>query len=43
MVVRFIHPDAASPASLGVGDDSRALALAFKKVKIVPVIGSDPD
>jgi hypothetical protein len=43
MVVRFIHPDAASPASLGVGDDSRTLALAFKKVKIVPVTGSDPD
>jgi hypothetical protein len=43
MVVRFIHPDAASPASLGVSDDLRLLGLAFKKIKVVPVIGGDPD
>jgi hypothetical protein len=43
MIVRFVHPDAASPASLGIGNDSRPLALAFKKVKIVPVVGGELD
>jgi hypothetical protein len=41
MIVRFIHPDAASPASLGISDDPRLLAFAFKKATIVPAVGGD--
>ena len=43
MLVRFIHPDAASPASLGVSDDLRPLALAFKKVKVTPMVIGAPN
>jgi hypothetical protein len=43
MTVRFLHPDAASPASLGVSDDLRPLGLAFKKIKVVPIVSGDPD
>jgi hypothetical protein len=39
MIVRFMHRDAASPASLGVSDDPRLLAFAFKKAKIVADVG----
>jgi hypothetical protein len=42
MIVRFLHQDAMSPASLGVSDDSRLLALAFKRVRLYPVIADDP-
>jgi hypothetical protein len=34
VTVRFVHPDAVSPASLNDGDDPRPLALAFKKVRL---------
>jgi hypothetical protein len=43
MIVQFVHPDAASPASLGVSDDSRPLALAFKRVRLTLATVGDPD
>jgi hypothetical protein len=42
MTIRFLHADATSPASLGVSNDVRRLGLAFKKIKITPVV-TDPD
>ena len=33
----FVLPDAASPASLGTGEDTRELGLAFLKLQIDPV------
>jgi hypothetical protein len=42
-IIRFTHPDAASPASFGVSDDPRLLALAFKRMKIVPVAAGAPE
>jgi hypothetical protein len=41
MTVRFVHPDAASPASLGVSEDPRLLAFAFKKAKIVADVAGE--
>jgi hypothetical protein len=41
MIVRFLHQDAMSPASLGVSDDSRLLALAFKRVRLYPAVAGD--
>lgn len=35
-LIRLIHPDAASPASLNVSDDTRLLAHAFKRIRILP-------
>lgn len=43
VTVRFLHPDATSPASLGVRDDFRSLGLAFKMIKVVPVASGDPN
>jgi hypothetical protein len=34
-VLRFAHPDAASPAEIGISSDPRRLAIAFKKIRIV--------
>jgi hypothetical protein len=34
--IRFIHPDAISPARLGISADPRDLALAFKRIRIRP-------
>lgn len=41
VIVRFMHPDAASPASLGVSEDPRLLAFAFKKAKVVADVGGE--
>jgi len=34
--IGFRHPDAASPVQMKVGDDPRQLALAFKRLKLLP-------
>jgi hypothetical protein len=34
--IGFLHPDATSPLSLGLSKDTRALAFAFKKVRLMP-------
>jgi hypothetical protein len=36
LMLRFMHPDAARPIDLGISGDTRRLALAFKKLKILP-------
>jgi hypothetical protein len=42
-IVRFTHPDAASPASFAVSDDPRLLALAFKRMKIITAAAGSPE
>jgi hypothetical protein len=42
-MIHFTHPDAASPASFGVSDDPRLLALAFKRMKIFPAAAGTPE
>jgi hypothetical protein len=39
--ITFLHPDAASPFSLGVSNDTRMLAFAFKKVRLMPLTSSE--
>lgn len=36
--VRFVLPDAVSPAELGTGEDERVLALAFMTVRLDPLL-----
>jgi hypothetical protein len=35
--LKFLLPDAASPKSLGSGEDDRELALAFLQIQLDPV------